>query len=91
MELVGIAHVGRRLGPDALDRLRVEPAQLARLDGQPAAQGHRPGAAFADLGVLIEVRERGAVEDLVRQHARLDRVDEVNADRPLFEPANERS
>src|SRR5207249_10127339 len=43
-----------------------------------------------DLGVLVEVRERGTVEDLVGQHARLYRVEEVKADGPFLEAAHQR-
>ena len=90
MELVRVAHLRRRLGPHPLDRVRVEPAQLARLHRQAAAQRHGARPALADLGVLVEVGERGAVEDLVGQHAGLDGVDEVEADGPLLEPAHQR-
>ena len=90
VELVGVAHLRGRLGAHPLDRVRVEPAQLARLHRQAPAQRHRARAALADLGVLVEVGERGAVEDLVGQHAGLGGVDEVEAHGALLEPAHQR-
>ena len=56
VELVGVAHVGGRLRAHPLDRVRVEPTQLASLDRQAPAQRHGARAALADLGVLVEDR-----------------------------------
>ena len=64
MELVGVAHVRGRLGSYPLDGVRVEPAQLSRFHRQTPAQRNGARPALGDLGVLIEKRERGAVEDL---------------------------
>ena len=90
VQLVGVPHLGRSLGPHPFDRVLIEAAELAGLHRQAAAQRYGARAALADLGVLVEVGEGGAVEDLVREHARLDRVDEVQADGRLFEAAHER-
>src|SRR5437588_8858684 len=81
VEFIGIAHLGYRLVPHALDRAWVEPAELARLDRQAAPQRHGPRAPLADFGVLVEERERLAVQDLVCEHARLDGGDEMHPDR----------
>ena len=68
----------------------VEPAELPRLHRQAAAQRHRARAALGDLGVLVEESERRAVQDLVSEHARLDGVEEVEADAVLLEPPHQR-
>src|SRR5208282_484754 len=64
VQLVRVAHLGGRLGSYASDRVRVKPAKLARLYREAPAQRHRARAALADLGVLVEVGEGRAIEDL---------------------------
>lgn len=61
-----------------------------RLHRQTAPQRNGPRPPLADLGVLVEVGERSAVQDLVSEHAGLDRVDEVHPYGVLLEPAHQR-
>ena len=91
VQLVWIPHVGDRLASDPRNRIRVEAAELPRLDGESPPQRHRAGAALADLPVLVEVGEGGSVQDLVREHAGLDGVDEVKAYGPFLEATHQRS
>jgi hypothetical protein len=89
VKLVRVAHLRCRLGPHTLDRVGIELAELPGLDRQAAPQRDSPRAALADLGVLVQIGERSPVEDLVSQHAWLDRLQEVNAHRSLLEAPHE--
>ena len=71
--------VGQRLVAHALDRVRIERAELARFDRQAAPQRDRARAALLERRV-VEERVRAAVQDLVRERRRLGGVAEVHAD-----------
>ncbi len=81
VQLLGPADVGRGLGADpARGRRRVEPAERLGVEGEAPAQLDGPGPALLQRGV-VEEGVGLAVQDLVGQHRRLGRVDEVDADR----------
>ena len=78
VQLLGVARLRARLLAHARDRLGVEPPELARVLGQPAAERHRARAALLERRV-VEERVRPPVQDLVRERGRLARVAEVDA------------
>src|SRR5205823_6199955 len=66
VQLLCVTHIRGGLRSDPIDRTRIQPAELTRLHRKAAAQRYRARAALADLGVLVQIRKRRAVQDLVR-------------------------
>ena len=87
MELLGIR--GRRVQPrHAPGRWRrVEPAEVPGLKRKAPAQLDRTGAALFERGIVQE-RVRLAVQDLVGEHRRLGRVDEMCSIGPDSNPCH---
>ena len=81
VELLGVAHARARPRP-APARWRPASSRPSDfgLERQAAAQLHGAGAALLERGV-VEERVGLAVEDLVREHRRLGRLDEVDPHR----------
>ncbi len=91
MQLVRGAHRRLRPGDDRLDRRGIQPAEpLPHLDREPAAHRDRARAALLQGGVVQERVGVGA-QDLVREHARLGRVERDDADLAAAEALEQRA
>ena len=66
MQLVGVPRRRPRLVPDPGDRVRVQPRQVPRLYRQAPRHPDVAAAPVLELAV-VEVGERRAVQDLVRE------------------------
>ena len=73
VELLGVPRFGPDLFADPLDRVRVEASKVPRGHRKASTELNRPAPALLQWGV-VEVGERPAVQDLVRQYGRFHRI-----------------
>ena len=89
VQLVRVPRLRPDLLPDLLDRVRVEPGQVAGVNRQPAGDLHLAAAPVPGLRLVVQIGERRPVQYLVSEHRGLGGVPGDDGDPARLDPGHQ--